>query len=512
MKLDDRFRSLDRTSIPEVWTEATSRATHQDDRFADLIETRRRRIPRVVAAVLVVALFLWGFIGLERSLKTGSQTSGFAPGQIARYPVPDAQPLVYGGGWIWVSGSGGGSTEIYRIDAATGITTPLPETRGAVWVAFGAGYAWALCGVDMDSPCTDPIVMKIDPFTGKVIDRIPMPGAGLFSVVTGFGSVWVATPDGILRIDPATDQITQTFTEIKPVAHVDVGGGLVWGSSLGGRIVGLDPASGAVVTSVSFADPCMVTAGSEGVYVASCGGPPFRQGQGSDQLMRIDPATGHVDYTVPLPTNATGFIILFDGLLWVGAWENDHAELIPLDPASGSPTGDNVQLPVSTQGFGVSGFGPPGLFLAGGADSLWVTHVDANDVIRIGVAGAPTPSSIDASPSAVHPAEFSFEEAAALLAEREMFVKPIPSDQQQGLLDQDAFDRILQEWMVHHPHWRVLSVHLGELDFMNGHFNISNRPSYFVEITGPETGNCFYFYDATDGQEFLGACFYPARS
>jgi hypothetical protein len=399
MKLDDRFRSLDRTSIPEVWTEATSRATHQNDLSADLIEIRRRRIPKVVAAVLFVGVFLWGFIGLERSLKHGSQTSEFAPGQIARYPIPDAQPLAYGGGWTWVSGSAGDSTEIYRIDAVTGTTTPLPETRGAVWVTFGAGYAWALCYVETNSPCTGPILMKMDPATGRVIDRIPLPAAA-FSVVTGFGAVWVATLDGILRIDPNSDQIIQTFSGITAVAHVDVGGGLVWGSSLQKRkIVGLDPTSGAVVASVPFADPCMVTAGSEGVYVASCGGlgPPITH---RDQLMRIDPTTGRVDFTVPLPSNASGFITLFEGRLWIGAWTNDHAELIPLDPASGQPTGEAVELPASTQGFASTGPGQLGLFLAGGADSLWVTHVDANDVIRIGVAGTPTSSSIDPTVSA----------------------------------------------------------------------------------------------------------------
>jgi hypothetical protein len=122
------------------------------------------------------------------------------------------------------------------------------------------------------------------------------------------------------------------------------------------------------------------------------------------------------------------------------------------------------------------------------------------------------PSTAAPSSSKQQPAEFSFAEAATLLAERKMFVEPIPADQQQGLLDRTEFDRDLQEWMAHHPHWKVLSVHLGELDMPDGHFNISNRPSYFVEITGPETGNCFYFHDATDGQEFLGACFYPARS
>jgi hypothetical protein len=122
---------------------------------------------------------------------------------------------------------------------------------------------------------------------------------------------------------------------------------------------------------------------------------------------------------------------------------------------------------------------------------------------------AHSPSSGAASSTRNPPAEFSFEEAADLLAQREIFVTRISADQQAGLLDLNAFEAVLDDWMSHHPHWKVLSVHLGELDLQNGHFDISNRPSYFVDITGPETGNCFYLFDATDGEEFLGACFYP---
>jgi hypothetical protein len=125
---------------------------------------------------------------------------------------------------------------------------------------------------------------------------------------------------------------------------------------------------------------------------------------------------------------------------------------------------------------------------------------------------ARAPSSGAASSTRNPPAEFSFEEAADLLAQREIFVTPISADQQARLLDLNAFEAVLDDWMSHHPHWKVLSVHLGELDLQNAHFDISNRPSYFVEITGPETGNCFYLFDAADGEEFLGACFYPIHT
>jgi hypothetical protein len=123
------------------------------------------------------------------------------------------------------------------------------------------------------------------------------------------------------------------------------------------------------------------------------------------------------------------------------------------------------------------------------------------------------PGSSSAPSASEGPAEFSFAETARLLAERKLLVHPIPATERQGVLSRGVFRHVLRHWMAHHPYWDVLSLHLGELNaHVDAHLDISNRPSYFVEITGPRTGNCFYFYDATDGEEFLGACFYPSRS
>lgn len=45
----------------------------------------------------------------------------------------------------------------------------------------------------------------------------------------------------------------------------------------------------------------------------------------------------------------------------------------------------------------------------------------------------------------------------------------------------------------------------------NPPFQISNQPTYVVEVTGPATGNCFEFYLAANGHDQGGACFYPKR-
>jgi hypothetical protein len=96
------------------------------------------------------------------------------------------------------------------------------------------------------------------------------------------------------------------------------------------------------------------------------------------------------------------------------------------------------------------------------------------------------------------------------LAERDVVLDPIPESERDGLLEEGAFTRILERRMDRYPGWRVLSVHLAEMD-LPSRFETNVRPTYIVEITGPRTGNCFDFYLATDGDYRGSACFYPTR-
>ena len=105
---------------------------------------------------------------------------------------------------------------------------------------------------------------------------------------------------------------------------------------------------------------------------------------------------------------------------------------------------------------------------------------------------------------------FSFEETASLLKERNILLRPL--DERPGLVERGRFERMLGRRMQRHPSWKVLSVHLAEIDMPNPHFEIYDQPTYVVEVTGPSTGNCFDFHLATTGRYEGGACFYPHRS
>ncbi len=137
----------------------------------------------------------------------------------------------------------------------------------------------------------------------------------------------------------------------------------------------------------------------------------------------------------------------------------------------------------------------------------WAFALSACDT---GEVREPRSSTIRRSPSPpAKPVLLGFVETSALLEEREILLNPLPGSV--DVMSNDAFSRRLEQRLSRHPSWEVLSVHLGEVDLVNPHFNRYNEPMYVVEITGPRTGNCLDLYDAIDGEYTLGACFYPTR-
>lgn len=378
MKLEDRFQALERTAAPDLWTEVQGRASNPAPR----IESHHSR-PLLAAISLAVAFLVIGSsLYALRGVGQGSEQPGFAPGQIARYPVPAAQPLVFGGGAAWVVGSDGGWPELWRVDATTGKSVGLPNTRGGAWPAFGEGYAWVTCSGNRDNPCGGVGVLQLDARTGATLAKIPLvsqPNA----IAAGAGSVWITTDLGLVKIDPATASVVATYTPVPHPLYVGVAGGKVWvASNDHPGVVALDPLTGNVAASIRNSAPCALNASDLGVFLQIC--PAARTG--ASFLERIDPLGAEVSFTRKLPVGMAGFMTVFSGRLWVAGWSGDGAgaQVSPLDPVSGAPAGAPIAIP-STQPFASGGLGLLPLFIAGGADSLWVTHVDANDVIRIGI-------------------------------------------------------------------------------------------------------------------------------
>ena len=146
-----QLRELERQILRHDQSLATTRR---------LPRPRKRRLPRVLAAVATATVVAAAVVvALVR-----------APGPAAGAPVTRSQ---------------------------------LPNAPAAM--TSSAGSLW------MTAP-NDQLVLRVDPGSRKVIDRIPVSGQP-GGITRGGGAIWVASTLGgaITRIDPGTDRVTQTI-------------------------------------------------------------------------------------------------------------------------------------------------------------------------------------------------------------------------------------------------------------------------------------------------------------
>ena len=125
-----------------------------------------------------------------------------------------------GDGSVWVAG--GSANTVTRVDAASGVTTPIPVGNGPTDIALGSGAVWVTLGLE-DS------VARIDPETGGVDKTIPV-GRSPAGVAVGAGAVWVANSgDGtVTRIDPHAGETVATIPVGGSPQDVTVAAGRVW--------------------------------------------------------------------------------------------------------------------------------------------------------------------------------------------------------------------------------------------------------------------------------------------
>jgi virginiamycin B lyase len=98
---------------------------------------------------------------------------------------------------------------------------PVASDGVQVWIGVGEG------------PNGLPQVVRIDPVSGKVITAVDLGTAFISNLAIGLGSVWVATGDGLFRIDSATGRIVGRLDIDGDFGDVIVAGGAVWVSAFG---------------------------------------------------------------------------------------------------------------------------------------------------------------------------------------------------------------------------------------------------------------------------------------
>ncbi len=261
----------------------------------------------------------------------------------------------------------------------------------------------------------DPAVLRLDPANGDQQARISLPGGGCEMLTAGFGAIWACTPDGLVRIDPATNAIAtsisfqtpqqfgrpamsedaiwwlsgaivatqvvridpalNTVVATYPLGHsvgqIAYGLGYVWATATqDGLLLRIDPSNGTVETvATDLVDPFMVAAGGDRVWVGL-------QGQATNEdppesvpdLFRYDPATETGDsFDYGVRPESVNEIAVDDTDVWLKAVSPFLARI---DPDSGE-----IEWVVD------SDRGSGALVVADGI--LWMTLWRAQAVLRI---------------------------------------------------------------------------------------------------------------------------------
>jgi DNA-binding beta-propeller fold protein YncE len=335
----------------------------------------------VIAATVVGTLVLLDVFRGEEGNRPSSTSSRppVTQGDVERIPVPAPQPIVADQHAVWVVAGASGRNVLWRIDTETNEATELPGTRGAEWPAVGEGFAWVTCH-GTGNPCGGNSVLRLNAGTGAIDAAIPMPGYP-GQITAGLGAVWVSTGAGLVKIDPDSATVAATF----PVRTNLIGtsGGLVWATASGSAanpVIAIDPSEGRVVRQVDFDDPCLMFVTPEAIWVSSCmaglaGSPP-------DTLARIDPSTAEVVSEVPT-VQGSGSMAVLAGRLWMARWSGHHVEIQELDPENGTPADTTLTVTPGDRPWMQIGVGRVLVFMAAGDDSFWLTHVDADQVVRV---------------------------------------------------------------------------------------------------------------------------------
>lgn len=222
---------------------------------------------------------------------------------------------------------------------------------------------------------------------------MPLPGRVCQGLGASPEAIWACGPDGLVRIDPATNEVLATveLDAALVVSRLAYGAGSVWAfatATVGPDLVArIDPATNAVTATIELGRIAGTMAfGFDALWVSS---------PTDDRLLRIDPATNAVEeWTDGLDT--PGLVVVGADALWVSMLfgenaqaEEDDVTVVRIDPETG-----DVTASIATGGSLETSFG-----MAATEDGIWVRGLDpmlvridpaTNEIIdRIGESSGP---------------------------------------------------------------------------------------------------------------------------
>ncbi len=231
-------------------------------------------------------------------------------------PVRRPTDIAAGGGALWIgTGSGWVTESVSRVDPRTMEVTSavkLPQmpaggiglqSSGFPQLVVGEGSVWAI------NP--DRTVSRIDPATGKIVAKVPVPERGARTLAAGDAGVWVlGWENAMMRIDPRTNRLDEPIElGSNALLGIAVGGGAVWATSEEGQLWRVEPGPRPLTRDIDI--------GAGVQYVAYGDGAVWAANWNDGTVARVDPATNAV--TTRIPVGATQALAAGAGSAWVSA-------------------------------------------------------------------------------------------------------------------------------------------------------------------------------------------------
>jgi hypothetical protein len=266
---------------------------------------QRRRLVVVVALAALAVAGAVAFAAVLRSSDAGGVT-GPPPahgmvavdtdsGEVVARTELGSRPGVVAaaGDAVWVGDVLDGV--LTRVDARSGkVVKSIGIGAPALDVALGPDAVWVATG-------SSGTIVRVDPEIGAVVDRIDLAGGDDVVVpdaagvtVGDDGMLWVASAEGVLRVDPETKRIRRIDVGPTRVSAVAPVGSAVWANVLDGRTLRLEAGPGTPTAEFSGPGAGPLAADAEGVWISSVG-----------SLVSLDPQDASLRGAVP----AGGFVI-----------------------------------------------------------------------------------------------------------------------------------------------------------------------------------------------------------
>jgi hypothetical protein len=201
------------------------------------------------------------------------------------------------------------------------------------------------------------LLKRVEPQTGEVVAEISLGrcvGAGTTQVAVGAGSVWVSsgyysrgpTPrspcDVVLRVDPQTKRVVDRIPVDLPAA-LAYGHGSVWVTSGNyGTLSRIDPQTGEVVAKIDVDRGAVDVAADESSGAVWVGGVAFNYDKPeNNKLSRVDPETNRVVAEIPIRADipaggGASNVAVGEGAVWVSSSDD---KLLKVDPETNEAAG-----------------------------------------------------------------------------------------------------------------------------------------------------------------------------